>query len=112
MITNLNNAQHYKWGDNCNGWHFLKSETLSVIRESMPSGAFEKLHLHRNAQQVFYIISGVANFYLDNVEFELKADESIHVPKGIQHSIVNKGLESLEFLVISEPKAQVDRQYT
>ena len=27
------NSEHYTWGGNCDGWHFLKTPGLSIIRE-------------------------------------------------------------------------------
>jgi len=35
-IKNTNNAEHYLWGDNCDGWHLLKTDSLSIIQENMP----------------------------------------------------------------------------
>jgi hypothetical protein len=35
------NAEHYRWGDDCDGWHLVKSDDLSVIEELIPSGAAE-----------------------------------------------------------------------
>lgn len=30
------NAEHYLWGGDCDGWHLVKSQGLSVIHERMP----------------------------------------------------------------------------
>ena len=54
------NAPHYVWGDNCDGWHLLQESNLSVIEENMPPGASEVRHFHTNAQQFFFILSGQA----------------------------------------------------
>lgn len=32
------NAEHYLWGGDCDGWHLVKNQNLSVIHERMPSG--------------------------------------------------------------------------
>ena len=104
-----NHAEHYKWGDNCDGWHLLKSDTLSVIRERMPPGTSEKTHFHFQAQQLFYILSGTANFNLDGNEFKANEHDYVHVPKGVIHSVHNLSDEPLEFLVISEPKSHEDK---
>lgn len=31
-------VEHYRWSENCEGWHLAKSETLSVIQERVPPG--------------------------------------------------------------------------
>ena len=36
------NAEHYRWGPHCDGWHLLKSETLSVIQQRMPGGTADQ----------------------------------------------------------------------
>ena len=105
----VHNAAHYTWGQNCDGWHLLKNDDLSVIEEKMPPGSFEQLHLHAKAQQVFYILSGEALFQIKEKEIRLTTGESIHVPPGIPHKISNAADGELRFLVISSPKAHGDR---
>ncbi|WP_316828572.1 cupin domain-containing protein [Pedobacter miscanthi] len=109
MITSTKNAEHYIWGDNCEGWHLLKSDSLSIIQERMPPGTAEQLHYHHHAQQVFYILSGKAGFVVDNTTAFVSAGQSIHIARGIKHHIFNKGTDDLHILVISEPKAHGDR---
>jgi mannose-6-phosphate isomerase-like protein (cupin superfamily) len=109
MIKSIENAEHYKWGDNCYGWHLLKTDSLSVIQEKMPSGASEKRHFHKQSQQLFYILSGAATFEMEGDTFTINSGETIHVPKGTKHFIANHGPIELEFLVISEPKSHGDR---
>jgi mannose-6-phosphate isomerase-like protein (cupin superfamily)/N-acetylglutamate synthase-like GNAT family acetyltransferase len=107
--TSILNSEHYTWGNKCDGWHLLKSDSLSVIQERMPPGTTEQLHCHRFTQQVFYILSGSATFEINGEILQLSVNESIHVPAKILHKISNKGKEDLKFLVISEPKSHGDR---
>jgi len=109
MITSTQNAEHYTWGDNCDGWPLLKSDTLSVIQERMPPGTGEQLHYHKLAQQVFYILSGAATFEVNGEVLTVQANESIHITPNTHHCIFNTSQADLHFLVISEPKSQGDR---
>ncbi|ASU32035.1 cupin domain-containing protein [Mucilaginibacter xinganensis] len=109
MITSINNAEHYTWGDQCDGWHLLKSPSLSVIQEKMPPLTGEQLHYHSKAQQLFYILSGTATFEVKGEAIIAEANQSIHIMPGIKHRILNNGDTDLHFLVISEPKAHGDR---
>lgn len=109
MISSTENAEYYTWGDNCDGWHLLKTDNLSVIEESMPVGTQEKMHLHQIAQQLFYILSGEATFIIDDLRAVVKAKQSIHIVANTKHSISNSGDQDLKFLVISAPKAHGDR---
>lgn len=109
MINAIQNSEHYTWGNNCDGWHLLKSDSLSVIEEQMPTNTEEALHFHRHSQQVFYILAGKANFEINGQEYIVNERESIHIPKMTLHRISNKQIDNLQFLVISEPKAHGDR---
>jgi len=109
MIKSTENAEHYKWGADCDGWHLLQSDTLSVIQEKMPPGTAEQLHYHVNAQQVFYILTGIASFELAEKSIQVSAGQSLTIPKGSIHRICNTGEIDLHFLVISQPKSHGDR---
>jgi mannose-6-phosphate isomerase-like protein (cupin superfamily) len=54
------NAEHYMWGETCDGWYLTKNIKLCVIEEQMSPGASETLHYHKESQQLFYVISGEA----------------------------------------------------
>jgi mannose-6-phosphate isomerase-like protein (cupin superfamily) len=109
MIRSITNTEHYIWGENCDGWHLLKSDTLSVIQERMPPNTGEQLHYHYHAQQLFYILSGTALFEVDGEMMTAGPNESIHIPPSTKHCILNNGDVDLHFLVISTPKAHGDR---
>lgn len=108
-IVSTKNAEHYNWGQSCDGWHLLKSDDLSVIEERMPLGTSEVLHYHSKTQQVFYILSGVASFKINGEHIEVNANESIHVPARTLHQISNQQQVELKFIVISQPKSHGDR---
>lgn len=109
MKISNQNAEHYIWGSDCDGWHLLKSDTLSVIQEQMPPGTSEQLHCHEFTQQVFYILSGKATFEINGQTEMISANESIHIPRKTLHRISNAQQEHLTFIVISEPKSHGDR---
>lgn len=108
-VVDINHAEHYKWGDNCDGWHFVKSDCLSVIKERMPRMAKERLHYHEKAQQFFYILSGVATFEVNGKIIHVNQNQGISIKPGNKHRISNNGDSDLEFIVISEPKSHGDR---
>jgi mannose-6-phosphate isomerase-like protein (cupin superfamily) len=105
----VQNAEHYNWGDKCDGWHLLKSDTLNVIQERMPPSTWEQLHFHSKAQQLFYILSGEATFEIADKVILVAANESLHIPQQTKHKISNLGKSDLNFIVISEPKSHGDR---
>ena len=102
-------AEHYLWGANCDGWHLVKNEMLSVIEEQMPPGTSEVRHYHRKAQQFFFILAGSAEMELDGDKLGLVAGEGIHIAPEMVHRISNAAGEPLRFLVISQPPSHGDR---
>jgi quercetin dioxygenase-like cupin family protein len=109
IVKSTQNSENYKWGGNCDGWHLLNTNSLSVIQEKMPPGTSECKHYHNFSQQLFFILAGTATFEIEGEVFVVSSKESIHVPKGAKHFIANRGDQELEFLVISEPKSHGDR---
>lgn len=109
MKRSRQNAEHYRWGENCDAWYLLKSHTLSVIEEVMPPGTAEQLHYHTTSQQLFYVLSGTATFDIDGETVVVGANESLHIQNGIRHRIRNESNGELRFLVISQPPSHDDR---
>lgn len=108
-IINTENSAFYNWGDNCSGWHFVDTEELSVIRESMPAGTSEKLHFHNKALQFFYILSGTASFKVNGLSCEVTAGQGIKIEPTQAHQVANNCTNTLEFIVVSSPKSHGDR---
>jgi N-acetylglutamate synthase-like GNAT family acetyltransferase len=67
------------------------------------------LHYHEKAQQVFYVLSGTATFEVNGKFQTVLANESIHINTKLLHRISNHHNEDLQFVLISQPKAQGDR---
>ena len=83
------NAEHYRWGDCCDGWHLVKTGSLSAIEERMPPGAAETRHVHAKAQQFFYVLAGEASLEMGGKTVPLKAGEGALVPAGTPHQMRN-----------------------
>jgi mannose-6-phosphate isomerase-like protein (cupin superfamily) len=105
-------AEHYTWGERCDGWHLLKSPQLSVIQERMPPGTAEVRHFHRHAQQFFYILSGEAVMEVDGRPVDLTAGQGIWIPAGAAHQMRNESADEVHFLVVSHPPSHGDRENT
>ena len=108
-VVNTENSQHYIWGQSSDGWHLLKSASLSIIEECVPPNGCEQRHYHQESQQFFYVLSGIAHLEISGVEFQIEAGSGIHVPKKEPHQLMNKGSENLRFLVVSQPNSHGDR---
>jgi mannose-6-phosphate isomerase-like protein (cupin superfamily) len=109
MKISKHSAEHYLWGDNCDGWHLVKNQDLSIIHERMPANTSEVKHYHQHARQFFFVLSGIATIEIDGKEIILNPQEGVEVPPLVPHQMFNKSNEEVEFLVISQPTSKGDR---
>jgi mannose-6-phosphate isomerase-like protein (cupin superfamily) len=105
------NAEHYRWGVDCDAWHLVKNENLTVIEEMIPPGSVEKRHHHAKAQQFFYILSGEALMEVEGKTTLLSAGSGLRVMPGMRHQIRNPSSGPVRLLVISNPPSHGDRIY-
>ncbi|MES2560183.1 MAG: cupin domain-containing protein [Bacteroidota bacterium] len=108
-LISKNNAPQYEWGGNCLSWVLNDTPGLSVKQELMPAGAREQLHYHKHANQFFYVLSGVATFYIEDKVIQVGTHEGIHIKSSQKHLVVNESTGPIEFLVISQPSTHNDR---
>ena len=103
------NAEHYRWGTNCDAWYLVNDDQLSVIEEFMPPGAAEIRHHHKKAQQFFYIVTGEVLMEVEGQTTLLRAGSGIRVLPGKHHQVRNPSSAPVRFLVISHPRSHGDR---
>jgi len=108
-VVSITSAEHYKWGNNCDGWHLLKTEELSIIQEEVPPGESEVKHYHNKSKQFFYILEGKATIDVSGKENEINKNEGIYIEAGLEHQVFNNSIEPLKFIVISSPISHGDR---
>jgi len=103
------NAEHYLWGDQCDGWHLVNQEDLSIKHERMPSQTVEVRHYHNKSRQFFFVLIGTATLEVNGELKQIEKYEGIEVPPDVPHQMMNKSDEDIEFLVISQPTSTGDR---
>jgi mannose-6-phosphate isomerase-like protein (cupin superfamily) len=108
-IVDRSNAEHYLWGEGCDGWHLLKRDDLSIITERVPPGASEQRHFHVHSRQFFYILMGEAVIEVDGEIHILQAQQGLEIPPGVVHQFRNESSSDVNFLVVSMPKSHGDR---
>jgi quercetin dioxygenase-like cupin family protein len=108
--TSVASAEHYTWGQACDGWHLVTQEAISVIQERMPAGTAELRHRHVRARQFFYVLSGALEIEIEGATHSLAAGTGLEVPPGAAHLASNRGSAAVEFLLVSQPPAQSDRE--
>jgi mannose-6-phosphate isomerase-like protein (cupin superfamily) len=102
-------AEHYLWGDDCDGWHLVKHPELSVIEERMPPGASEVRHHHVHARQFFYALAGELTLEVEGKEYVLGPGGGLEVQPGQKHQAFNRSGSDVRMLVVSQPPSHGDR---
>ena len=109
MIVSIENAEHYEWGGNCDGWHLLKREDMSVIQERVPAGGAEVMHYHERARQFFYVLEGEGTMVFADHEIILDKGHGLEISPMVKHQFKNMSEAEVHFLVISVPPTRGDR---
>jgi mannose-6-phosphate isomerase-like protein (cupin superfamily) len=103
------NAEHYRWGDNCDAWYLVKDKELHIIEEVMPPGAAEIRHHHKQAQQFFFVLVGEIIMEIEGENTLIPAGSGIRVLPGKRHQVRNPSSSPVRLLVVSNPPSHGDR---
>ena len=109
LPTSRSTAEHYVWGQACDGWHLVRTAGLSIIEERMPPGSREVRHWHARSRQFFYVLSGTLSMEVEGVRHELAARTGLELAPGLAHQATNESDQDAEFLVVSMPPSHSDR---
>ncbi|MDQ6421756.1 cupin domain-containing protein [Paenibacillus sp. LHD-117] len=109
MKVSKKTGENYNWGSNCDGWHLVNNDDLSIIHERMPPGTKETRHYHNRSRQFFFVLSGMATVEMNGEQFEVEAQEGLEVPPLTPHQVFNRTNDDIEFLVVSQPTTKGDR---
>ncbi len=105
----ISTAEHYTWGNGCDGWHLLNNENLSIIQENVPAGSSEVKHYHNISRQFFFILEGEGTIELPDKIVKLSKNEGLEIPPKTVHRFINQSDSEVIFLVISSPKSHGDK---
>ena len=109
MSISMDNAEHYVWGQNCDGWHLVKRADMSVIQERVPPGSAEVIHYHERARQFFYVLEGEGTLSFGDREIILQKGHGLEIQPMVKHQFKNNSSMDVHFLVISVPSTRGDR---
>jgi quercetin dioxygenase-like cupin family protein len=76
---------------------------VSVIRSAVPLGATgPRLHQH-DFDETFYVIEGALTVQLDDQLYHVGAGELAFAPRGVPHTLTNRGDDTARYLIICTP---------
>jgi mannose-6-phosphate isomerase-like protein (cupin superfamily) len=76
-----------------------------AVRENMapPGFATVPLHIHRRAEEAFYVLSGRMAVLAAKRRVEVDAGSFVLIPRGTAHAIANPGAEAVRWLTVISP---------
>ena len=60
-------------------------------------------HVHDDAEQIYYVISGSGLGQIGDDEYLIGPGDTLFIPPTIVHAVVNTGDEDLVFVVVTSP---------
>ena len=84
--------------------HSLALVTIQPGKSSAP-------HFHKNSDESYLILSGIASMHIDQAQFELEAGEAVLIEPMEVHQIFNHKDEALTFLAVCVPAWHPDDSF-
>jgi mannose-6-phosphate isomerase-like protein (cupin superfamily) len=76
---------------------------LMFVRAQLPPGESHRFHYHPHMEEILYILSGVAEQWVEKEKHLMYPGDTLYVPARMIHGTFNSGKEPLEFLAILSP---------
>lgn len=81
--------------------HGNKSQSLAEA--IVQQGQRTYLHRHHQSEELYHITTGKGRITLGNEQFEVNIGDTVCIPPGTPHCIINTGSEPLHILCMCSP---------
>lgn len=75
----------------------------SLAEALLPVGGSTLPHRHLQSEEIYHFTAGTGHMRLGNEEFMVAAGDTVCIPPGTLHALVNRGDEELRLLCCSSP---------
>ena len=82
---------------------FQNNSHQSLAEAIVPVGAATFLHKHENSEEIYHIIAGSGRMILGEQTLSLQIGDSICIPPGRPHRVINTGKEPMKILCCCVP---------
>jgi mannose-6-phosphate isomerase-like protein (cupin superfamily) len=82
-------------------------DAYAVRENTAPPGfASVPLHIHRDAEEAFYVLSGILAVQAGDRRVDAAAGSFALIPRGLVHSLANPGTDPVRWLTLISPAEQ------
>lgn len=75
----------------------------SLAEETLPPGAAVTPHIHRQIEEIYYILSGRGVMMVGDERREVGPGDAVYVPRNNRHTLENTGTEPIKLLLVCGP---------
>lgn len=79
------------------------SKLLSIAIILLEPANKSTRHFHKNTEEVYYILEGEGEILIDDMKSRIVSGDTILLPIGSKHQIINTGNKLLKFISIDSP---------
>lgn len=79
------------------------TSNLSLAEATLAPGQATERHRHEAAEEVYFVLEGIAEMELDGETGVLHPGDAVPIPAGCRHRIANPGPGTLRFLCACSP---------
>ena len=79
------------------------NQNQSLAEAIVPPGQATIRHVHYRSEEIYHITAGRGRMSLGEDEFEVRTGDTICIPPGIPHGLINTDTEELVLLCSSSP---------
>lgn len=75
----------------------------SLAEAIIPRGATTHLHKHLSSEEIYHVLSGSGVMNVANEQFEIREGDTLCIPPGTPHNVINTGPVLLKVLCACAP---------
>lgn len=79
------------------------SRAQSLAEAIVPPGSHTLPHRHHHSEEIYHITAGAGRMRLGETEFDISPGDTICIPPGVIHCLINPGPAPLRLLCCSSP---------
>ncbi|HEY0072995.1 MAG TPA: cupin domain-containing protein [Abditibacteriaceae bacterium] len=83
--------------------NFCGVQNQSLAEATLAPGGATTEHYHPRAEEIYYVLQGVARLRIEEQTRDLKAGDAVLIAAGSRHKIWNVGPDDLRFLCCCAP---------
>ncbi len=91
---------NFKGGEGEFAVKMFTDEAVKIMRGTLAPGSSIGLHMHMGDAEIIYILSGSGKCLFEGGEETLAEGDCHYCSEGREHSLINNGVEKLEFFAV------------